>query len=269
MYGRLGAATPSSLIEVLDEQREDVHSLRAIAKVRMTLDAPTGGEGESFSTSQAVLASAPAAFRLDSLSPFGVSYSAVSDGKSLAVLAPEEGTIYRGEATPGTVSSATGVQAGPADVARILLGQPPMPKIETRLAWVSSAHDGGAAKARPGGAGAEVFLHAPSATTPGETVLVGFARAPVDGGVAVPVSFERIDATGSVRLRARFADHEAIDGHVLPTHIEVSAPGSTASLTYRDVELNPELPSQSFRLVTPAGMRDMPLRPLVASGTGP
>jgi hypothetical protein len=134
---------------------------------------------------------------------------------------------------------------------------------------VSSSHDGGDAAARPGGAGAEVFLHAPSAATPGETILVGFARAPVAGGVAVPVAFERIDKEGRVRLRARFGEHQDIGGHVLPTSIEVTAPGSSITLTYRDVEANPELESEAFRLITPAGMRDLPLRPRVVSNIEP
>lgn len=259
MYGRLDAASADSLIEVLEEQRESVERLRGVAKMRITFEARPGADEESFSTTQAVLASAPAAFRLDTLSAFGVSYTAVSDGANLAVLAPDEGTIYRGRATPETVASATGVAAGANDIARVLLGQPPMPRIDGRLAWVSSSHDGGAADASPGGKGSEVFLHAPSATVAGETVVVGFARAPVGGGVAVPVSFERIDANGRALLRARFGQHQDVGGHVLPSRIEVSAPGSNVSVTYRDLEANPDLEASSFQLVTPAGMRNLPL----------
>lgn len=259
MYGRLDAASAESLIEVLDEQRESVESLRGVAKMRITFDARPGADEESFSTNQAVLAEAPAAFRLDTLSAFGVSYTAVSDGSNLAVLAPDEGTIYRGRATPETLASATGVAAGPNDIARVLLGQPPMPEIDARLAWVSSSHDGGGVAASPGGQGSEVFLHAPSASVPGETVVVGFARAPVGGGVAVPVSFERIDGNGRALLRARFGEHQDVAGHVLPGRIDVSAPGSKVSVSYRDVEANPDLDAASFRLVTPAGMRALPL----------
>ncbi|MDG2303639.1 MAG: hypothetical protein P8R42_03120 [Candidatus Binatia bacterium] len=269
MYGRLEGSSVASLIEVLDEQRTDVRSLRGIAKVRITFQPLPGEDEESFSTSQAVLASAPGAFRLDSLSPFGVSYSAVSDGSSLAVLAPDEGTIYRGQATPETVASATGVEATPEDITRILLGQPPVPAIEGRLAWASSSHDGGTAETRPGGEGAEVFLHAPSAASAGETVLVGFARAPVAGGVAVPVSFERIDAKGTVQLRARFGEHQDFGGHVLPTRIEVTAPGSKVTVTYRELEANPELQASSFQLVTPSGMKDLPLGPRIVTSVGP
>jgi len=256
-------------MEILAEQREAVRSLRAIAKVRLTFDPLPGRDEESFSTSQAVLAAAPAAFRLDSLSPFGVSYSAVSDGAQLAILAPDEGTIYRGDATPETVSRATGVEAGPGDIAHVLLGQPPIPPLQMRLAWVSSSHDAGGVAARPGGAGAEVFLHAPSAATPGETVVVGFARAPVAGGRTVPVAFERIDESGRVRLRARFGEHRDVGGHAIATRIEVTAPGSRVLITYREVETNPVLEPGSFRLVTPPGMRDLPLQARAGTQVGP
>lgn len=259
MYGRLDVASAQSLIEMLNEQRDDVAGLRGVAKMRITFDARPGADEESFSTTQAVLARTPAAFRLDTLSAFGVSYTAVSDGVSLAVLAPDEGTIYRGRATPETVASATGVAAGPHDITRVLLGQPPLPEIDGRLAWVSSSHDGGAADASPGGEGTEVFLHAPTTSPPGETIVVGFARAPVAGGVAVPVSFERIDADGRALLRARFGEHQDVDGHVLPSRIDVSAPGSKVSVLYRDLEANPDLEASSFQLPTPAGMRDLPL----------
>lgn len=258
MYGRLDAASATSLIEVLEEQRQSIESLRGVAKMRITFDARPGQDEESFSTTQAVLAEAPASFRLDTLSAFGVSYTAVSDGSNLAVLAPDEGTIYRGQATPETLASATGVAAGPKDIARVLLGQPPMPEIDERLAWVSSSHDGGGVEASPGGKGSEVFLHAPSATVPGETVVVGFARAP-EGGVAVPVSFERIDGNGRARLRARFGEHVNVAGYVLPNRIDVSAPGSRVSVSYRDVEANPDLEAESFRIVTPPGMRALSL----------
>ncbi len=95
LYGRLEAASPAPLIEILEQQRGRLESLSAVAKIRITFAPLPGEEAESFSTSQAVLAASPASFRLDTLSPFGVSYAAISDGQRIAVLAPEEGTIYR------------------------------------------------------------------------------------------------------------------------------------------------------------------------------
>jgi len=255
----LGAASADSLLGRIEDRAEEIRSLRAVAKVRIQFEPEPGeDEGESFSTTQAVLAAAPASFRLDSLSPFGVSYAAVSDGQSLAVLTPEEGTIYRGRATPRSVSSATGVEASPADVARLLLGQVPMPRVQDRLAWVSAAPGnasvGGTREVPP-----QVYLHVPSADVAGETIVVGFSRPAGGNGEALPVVFERIDAQGDVRFRADFAEHRAFGEHVVPTRIDVKAPRSGATLTYRDVELNPELEPRSFHLATPPGMRDLPL----------
>ena len=258
LYGRLEAASPAPLIEILEQQRGRLESLSAVAKIRITFAPLPGEEAESFSTSQAVLAASPASFRLDTLSPFGVSYAAISDGQRIAVLAPEEGTIYRGRATPTTIASATGVEAGPEEITQVLLGRPPMVPIQEHLAWVSSAHDGGRTTASPGGKGAEVFLHAPIGSG-GSTILVGFAEAPVAGGVPVAVSFERISRDGVVQLAARFEEHREIDGQVVPTKIYVTAPGSTAQLNYRDIETNPQLEPSNFELPTPPGMRTLPL----------
>lgn len=258
-YARLDDASAAALIAVLEEQREAVETVRGVAKMRVTYVGHGGEDPESFSTKQAVLAQAPASFRLDALSAFGVSYTATSDGLNLAVLVPSEGTIYRGRATPGTVASATGVEASPKDIARLLLGQPPVAAIDARAAWVSASEDGDQT----------VFLHAPLADAPGETVVVGFARAEIAGGVAVPTSFEHVDRTGSTRLRGRFEEHRAVGEHVLPTHVEVTARGSQVELEYRDLEANPPLEASSFQLQTPSGMRDLPLGPRAVTRATP
>ena len=72
-----------------------------------------------------------------------------------------------------------------------------------------------------------------------------------------------------MRLRARFSGHQEFDGHVLPTRIDVTAPGSKVTVTYRDLEANPDLDPASFQLVTPRGMKDLPLGPRVVTSVGP
>lgn len=259
IYGSLDDASAKGLLGVLEEQRAEVQSLRGVAKMRVTYAGRPGEDPESFSTRQAVLVQAPAAFRLDALSAFGVSYTAASDGENLAVLAPSEGTIYRGRATPGTVASATGVEASPSDIAQLLLGRPPMPGIDETAAWVSRSDEGEGT----------IYLHAPVVSAPGQTVVVGFARAPVAGGVAVPISFERIDRNGTATLRARFEDHRAVSDRVLPGQVEVAVRGSQISLRYSDLQPNPDLSGTDFRVDTPEGMRDLPLGPRTVTRAAP
>jgi outer membrane lipoprotein-sorting protein len=257
----LSQATPEALLDLLSERSKAVVSISSVAKLRVVLtEDASQAEEKRFSTSQAVLAKAPASFRLESLSPFGVSYAVVSDGAQLAVLAPQEGTIYRGVASAGTVANATGVDAAPGDITQILLGLPPLPRVEARLAWISSTPEQAQTHDGRGALEPAVLLHAPSAERPGETVIVGLARLPQEDAAIVPVLFERIAPDGRLELRARFGAYQAVGQWSVPTSIELWAPGSHATLDYRDVELNPEVGPERFRLVTPSGMRDLPLQ---------
>jgi hypothetical protein len=106
-----------------------------------------------------------------------------------------------------------------------------------------------------------VYLHAPSRSAPGQTIVVGFAGAETAGagGESVPVLFERIGRDGELHLRARFGDFRRVDGIPVATAVSVEAPGSAAELRYRDVDLAPSVDGGSFAIATPAGMRDAPL----------
>ena len=203
-----------------------------------------------------MLVRAPASFRLESLSPFGVSYAVACDGSELAVLVPADGYVYRGEARPEAIGAATGVRAEPADVAALLLGLPPLPPMDRSHAWVSS-REGAAA---PAPEAPRIYLHAP-AQERGETVVVGFARSSSAGGALLPVLFERIGRSGELLLRARFADYRPIAGVAMAMTVSVEAPGSRAILRYREVAVEPEVSPESFSIATPPGMREAPLGP--------
>ena len=226
----------------------------------MTVDSGDPGDQPSqLSTSQAVLVRSPASFRLESLSPFGVSYAVASDGRELAVLVPGEGTIYRGDASARTIGAATGVVAEAREVASLLLGLPPVPPLDESAAWVSNEPPG--PFGREAGPTSVVYLHAPSRAVTGETIVVGFGYTAVDRGgtEAVPVLFERIGRDGALHLRARFTDFRRVGGVAIAGTVLVDAPGSTAELRYRDVALAPEIAADSFVIATPAGIREEPL----------
>lgn len=261
-YEPIDGTSASALLEVLDEQRRQTRTLRAVAKVTLSVEGRGGGGPETVRTTQAVLVSAPASFRLDTLSAFGVSYSATSDGRELAILAPSEGSLYRGRATAGTLRNATGVAAESGEIASLLLGQPPIgiPRTDALLLVDDPPR-------KRGDEGYEVRLRIP--LRGGGYSLIGFARASALSGRPVPVSFERFDTLGRPILGARFDDHRLIGESLMPARITVTAPGSSVSLLYRDIEINPLVESGSFRIETPEGMRDVPLRPTCHRGHTP
>ena len=256
----LESAGAGDLLALLAERRDAIRGLRGTAKLRVAVAARSPTEPETrLSTSQAVLVRAPASFRLESLSPFGVSYVVVSDGRQLAVLAPADGLVYRGDAGAMTIGAATGVAAESFEVASLLLGLPPVPPLEESAAWVST--DAVERVDPERGPAPVIYLHAPSRTAAGQTIVVGFGHADdaALSGAAVPVLFERIGRGGELYLRARFGGFRRVDGAIAATIVSVEAPGSEAELRYKDLSLEPSVESGRFVLATPAGMRDAPL----------
>jgi hypothetical protein len=255
----LASADAGDLLAVLDARRAAIRGLRGTAKLKVSVAARAPSEESAqLSTSQAVLVRAPASFRLESLSPFGVSYVVASDGRELAVLAPSDGYVYRGDAGARTIGAATGVPAEAHEVASLLLGLPPVPALDEASAWVSTEAPRAADPEL--GPHAAVVLHAPSRDAPGETIVVGFGV--MEGAASterVPVSFERIGRDGEILLRARFGAFRRIDGATVASLVSVEAPGSEVELKYRDLSLASSLESESFVIMTPTGMRDAAL----------
>lgn len=260
----LDKATPQLLGQVIEARRAELRGLSGTAKLQVSVDEQRGGETvrERLRASQAVLVETPSSFRLEALSPFGVTYAVASDGSELAILVPGERTVYRGPATAPAIGLATGVAANASEAAEVLLGLPPVPRLSLGGAWVSSGREAGLATGTvPGEIEPTVLLHAYSPDTPGDTFVVGFARLPGEEPAVVAVLFERISASGEKVLEARFANFRWVGDVPVATSITVRTPHAEAILQYADVTLNPPVERASFSLATPAGMREAPLLP--------
>lgn len=258
----LGNASPQQLGDVIAARRAELRGLSGTAKLQVSLDEFRDGETvrERLRASQAVLVETPSSFRLEALSPFGVTYAVASDGSELAILVPGERTVYRGPASARAIGMATGVAASAAEATEVLLGLPPVPPLSLSGAWVSSGREAGVGVGgMPGDIEPAVLLHAFSPEAPGETFIVGFAPLPGEESAVVAVLFERISAAGDKLLEARFANFRDIAGVPLATTITVRTPQAEAVLRYGDVTLNPEVGRSKFSLATPSGMREAPL----------
>lgn len=257
----LDDASPQALGNVIAARRAALRSLSGTGKLQVSVDEWRNGETvrDRLRASQAIIVETPASFRLEALSPFGVTYAVASDGQQLAILIPGERTVYRGQASAPTLGMATGVAASSAEVAEVLLGLPPVPTLSLGSAWVSSGREAGLATGEiPGEIEPTVLLHAYSNEAPGDTFVVGFARLPGADDV-VAVFFERISAEGEKLLEARFGNFRRIGNVPLATSITVRTPKAEAILQYGDVTLNPGVDRSRFSLATPPGMREAPL----------
>lgn len=259
----LDEATPQALGRVIDARRAALRGLSGTGKLQVSVDEWRNGETvrDRLRASQAILVERPASFRLEALSPFGVTYAVASDGQQLAILIPGERTIYRGAASAPTLGMATGVAASSAEVAEVLLGLPPVPELSLRNAWVSRGREAGLATGDvPGEIEPTLLLHAYSDDAPGDTFVIGFAPLP-DRDAAAVVFFERISADGEKLLEARFGNFRTIGEVPFASAVTVRTPKAEAILQYGDVTLNPVVDRSRFALPTPAGMRQAPLLP--------
>jgi hypothetical protein len=101
-----------------------VLGLSGTGKLQVSVDEWRNGETvrDRLRASQAILVETPSSFRLEALSPFGVTYAVASDGREIAILIPSERALYRGQATAPTIGMATGVAASATEVTAVLLG---------------------------------------------------------------------------------------------------------------------------------------------------
>jgi hypothetical protein len=259
----LDDASPQALGRVIAARRAALRSLSGTGKLQVSVDEWRNGETvrDRLRASQAILVETPASFRLEALSPFGVTYAVASDGRELAIMIPGERTVYRGAASAPTLGMATGVAASSAEVAEVLLGLPPVPALSLGSAWVSSGREAGLATGDvPGEIEPTVLLHAYSNDAPGDTFVIGFARLTGTDDV-VAVFFERISADGEKLLEARFANFRRVGDVQLATSITVRTPKAEAIMQYGDVTVNPGVERGRFSLATPSGMREAPLLP--------
>lgn len=243
----LATASAGELLGVLRGRESALRSLDALGKIHVA----AGPQGNRFRASQVVMAMAPAAFRIEVLAPFGISYVVASDGQELAALATQENSVHRGPATALSIESTTGVAADGEEITALLLGRPPVAADRLRSPWTSHP-TGQAAAGAP-----EVFLHAADGET---SVVIGFARVVIERGlVAVPVNFQRIARNGNRLLKASFEDFVGRKGVMIPRRIRIEAGGSSAEIDYRDFEPNKPMPASAFRLATPPGMQESAL----------
>jgi len=165
----LDEASAQALGQVIESRKAELHGLSGTASCRSR--STSGATARRCATGCAPRRRSssrrPSSFRLEALSPFGVTYAVASDGHELAILIPSERAVYRGQATAPTIGVATGVAASATEVAAVLLGLPPVPKLSLGSAWVSTgAKPASPTGDLPGEIEPTILLHAYSADAP-------------------------------------------------------------------------------------------------------
>jgi hypothetical protein len=202
-------------------------ALRASARVSMA-----GRHGEAF-TRQLVLLERPARLRLEVLGVLGQRVAVLAtDGAHYDLYRAERPALESGDVHPGILYEVAGIPVTPEEAVRVALGSPFAP------GDAAPAPDGTAAL--PDGA-VRVALLAPQGDlrrtlefAPGGELRRFFVH----------------DPAGARLLDVHYRDFRDVGGAPFAHEIEVELPASRsrAAIQLQDVELNPTLPAELFRL---------------------
>lgn len=233
--------TPESeeILSRISSRSEALRGMKALGQVHVSL-----GE-KNFNVSEVFLAFRPAFLRMEALSPFGTpQLFLVADGPDLSVYNPGENRFYHGRASADHLSSMLPfipVALAPEEVISFLLGGVPeqpggkvsIGRDESESLWiVDRVSDSGLERQR-------LWVEPRS-------FLISRAE------------FHR----PGLSARLSFSDFRESDGIPFPYHIQFSAtdPDIRISIKYEDLEINPPLRSQDFKLPVPRGAEVIPLK---------
>ncbi|HYB13444.1 MAG TPA: hypothetical protein VEG67_08225 [Myxococcota bacterium] len=220
---------PQALLSALAAEAEGRHSLRG--SVKLSLDGPAG----SFRASQVLLVEKPAHLRVEVQGFLSQTVAVlVTDGERFQLYRAGERSVEDGRVYPGLLWQVAQVDLTPEEAVEVLLGAPRVPPglVPTQALRL---HDGGI----------RVALGDPLG--PSQRVLEW-------GPDAHLRRFETRTPGDSILWQAEFRDWQrkgdAWFAHAVALHFPVSK--TEVELNFREVELNPELPSDAFVLPEPS-----------------
>lgn len=232
------AILPSAphLEAVLQARRDSVHSLRALAQLRYH-----DREGSNTSR-EAIVVARPDRLRVEVLSLFGSVFVLTADNGAISAYARQDGTVYRGAASPQNLWRYARLDLPVPDVVALMLATPPAALGHS--AQVSFDAEAG-----------WIQLSQPS---PRGTLVVSFSDA------LLPVAMAQYGGDGEVQWRATFSGYEKHAGSAIATEIAIEWPTWQRSMEVRlqDVEVNPVLDAAVFALQTPPGSKVVQLDPV-------
>jgi outer membrane lipoprotein-sorting protein len=221
----------SEIFRILDERSASLRSFRGVADVGLR------DPSQTLHGRQVVIVDRPDRLRIDVLSTFGVILQVASDGERIRAFDRGERTFYSGRASSPNLARFTRLDLRLSAIAGLLVGVPTAPRRtesarielepETALWRVTSPLEAG-----------------------------GTEHLWIDPTTFLPVRTELVGPRGVRQYDARFADWRVVAGVEIPHRIELDAPASETSITlsYTEVDVNPELRAALFRFEPPSGV---------------
>jgi hypothetical protein len=216
---------PQAYLAAWAERAHERRALRGLA--RLSVD----GDEVELRSKQILIVERPARLRVEILGLLNQAVAVlVINGSRFELFRAEDRSVERGDVRPGLLWEVAGLDLTPQETVALLLGAPD-PDASLRVVRALAAGDD------------EIRLDLADA---GGVVRrrIGF-----DGEGRLRW-LEQGDGGGAMSWRAHFDDYELVQGSPVAHAItlDVAAGQTHAELSLRDVELNPELPPDIFRL---------------------
>ncbi|MCX8071365.1 MAG: hypothetical protein N3C12_02780 [Candidatus Binatia bacterium] len=211
------------------ERASFLRSLRAVAKLRYT------DPHERHSARQAIAVARPDKVRVEVASMFGTAFVLAAHDHRLLAYLPEENTVYQGTASAENVWRYTRVWMPVSTLVEVLLGVPA----------------GGQAEAAPCNGQSAQFVCLRQGAGQGGLLVALDAR-------GLPAEVEELGSVdGAVLWRARYLEYSDETTPPAPKHLVIEVPRyrRSVSLQLSDIEVNPPIGDDVFRLDIPRGVR--------------
>ncbi len=225
----VGDGRPAALLRAYRAGAAARHGLRGIAK--LSLEGP-GGSG---SAKQIVALERPARLRVEVLGFLDQTLAVLAtDGREYGFFRSEDRSLQRGLVHPELLVEVVGLALTPEEAVRILLGTPALPE-DARPSSPALMPDGGVRfELQPAGGGRVELEFGPRAQ------LRRWLASSASGGPLREVRFDDYRPLGDQSFAYR------VDLRDFASEVEVR-------VRYRDVELNPALAPELFRLAAGGG----------------
>jgi hypothetical protein len=242
---------PAALLEAWRTHAAERSALQAVA--RFAVDAPgagVGGRDVALRSKQRMWLARPAQMRVEVLGFLDTTLAVlVTDGERYSLFESSEQRLQEGPVYPELLWDAAHLALTPAEAVEVMLGAPDP----------------------------DAGLTPSAAFLVGERVRIeladpgGSVRRVVEFGATGELRrLAQSDEQGEVVWEALFDDFVAIDGAPFPRNVALrsSSGRARAELVLREIELNPDVPADIFRLRPPGSRLDPETRSQAPAGAG-
>jgi len=220
--------TVFELASTLSERRSALTSMRALA--RLHYRHPEGSDRSR----EAIALARPDRLRVEVLSLFGAVFVLTAVDGRFTAYARQENTLYRGTASPENMWRYARIGLPVVDLVDLVLGTPPQ-RTET---WSHVSYDEESGWIQLS-----------------QELRSGIQAVWFNGNL--PQAAEYRDEFGDVQWRAYFEDYRDQAGIAVATRIRLEVPDSEHSveIALEDIDINPAIDDEIFRLGEPAGSK--------------